>query len=70
MKKPIFVLLLAAYFTSPSATPLAPANDDESMLVRIANYRQWTNVTPKPIKVTVPAATVESAKIDPASIVS
>jgi hypothetical protein len=69
MKKPILVLLFVALAT-PGAISSAPANDDESMLVRIANYRRWTNVTPEPIKVTVPLAMVEIAKIDPALVVS
>ena len=35
---------------------MAATNNDEAVLNQIAGYRQWTRVTPEPIKVDVPVA--------------
>jgi hypothetical protein len=70
MRKPTFILLLAACLTNILSISTAAGEDDVVLLNQIANYRQWTRVTPAPIKVEASVTAIDTIKIDPASIVS
>jgi hypothetical protein len=52
MKKISFKLF--TIITALAATSLTLASADDLTLNKIAGYRQWTRVTPEPVKVEVP----------------
>ena len=56
MKKISFKLF--TIMTALAATSLTLASADDLTLNKIAGYRQWTRVTPDPVKVEVPTSSL------------
>ncbi|HJZ79785.1 MAG TPA: hypothetical protein VKD91_05550 [Pyrinomonadaceae bacterium] len=60
--------LLAFLVFTMSASDMAASNDEASVLNSLAGYRQWTRVTPEPVKVEVPLVTATLQPVNLASV--